>query len=172
MSRYIVVDTDLDGNGWWSEEYDSKREAVRTAIYVWDNLSEADKEYRTVVVIDTDHPDPEDESHFDGYTVYDARKIAQWKADNGFFFMDGGTWIIISEPSEDEWSNPRCTEYIPCYSAYVVNMADFVHDNIRTKRAFFFSMEDGTPVPNIDTPFVKIESFGMETDRVFWKRNV
>lgn len=63
--KYIVVD-ELK-NDMFTEEFETKEEAVKAADEEWDRLTESDKNRRTsYYVLESSNPDEEAEDHFDG----------------------------------------------------------------------------------------------------------
>lgn len=66
--RYIVVD-ELK-NDMFTEEFETKEEAVKAADEEWDRLTESDKNRRTsYYVLESSNSDEEAEDHFDGNII-------------------------------------------------------------------------------------------------------
>lgn len=66
--RYIVVD-ELK-NDMFTEEFETKEEAVKVADEEWDRLTESDKKRRTsYYVLESSNSDEEAEDHFDGNII-------------------------------------------------------------------------------------------------------
>lgn len=66
--KYIVID-ELK-NDMFTEEFETKEEAVKAADEEWDRLTESDKNRRTsYYVLESSNSDEEAEDHFDGNII-------------------------------------------------------------------------------------------------------
>ena len=68
--RYIVIDERKSGD-FFTEEFDSKDEAINSAKYDWNHRAEHDKK-RTerFYVLESVNPDEDADDHFDGNPVF------------------------------------------------------------------------------------------------------
>ena len=71
--KYVLIDWVKDGD-MFTEEFETAEEAVESASYEWEHLSENDKNRRSgFYVLESANPDEDAEDHFDG------NEVRRWK---------------------------------------------------------------------------------------------
>ena len=68
--RYIVIDERKSGD-FFTEEFESKDEAINSAKYEWNHRAEYDKKYtEAFYVLESVNPDEDADDHFDGNPIF------------------------------------------------------------------------------------------------------
>ena len=69
--KYVVVDEPKNGIGeYWTNEFESKEEAIKRAEIDWSYLTSYEKAKRSIYVLESANPDEDAEDHFDGNPVW------------------------------------------------------------------------------------------------------
>lgn len=70
--RYIVMDARRDGTGdVFTTEHETMQEAVWEGKRQFDNLTEAEKTVRVIIVIESINPDEDAPDHYEGMPVWE-----------------------------------------------------------------------------------------------------
>ena len=68
--RYIVINERKSGD-FFTEEFDNKDEAINSAKYDWNRLTEHDKkDTERFYVLESINPDEDADDHFDGNPIF------------------------------------------------------------------------------------------------------